>query len=178
MPQFKTIRYPWMLVDTLRAYHTVNAAGQLSFMYKFCLCCIYPLQAVFNAFHIWRIHTWLVAGCKWQIGQLQNVLNMIYDSTLNRIVVVQATNDYVLAPNIDDSAYPTANYIQAPNIDDSAYPTANYIQAPNIDDATGGSGLTILVPYNIYDAPVTMSALTSDIESIRLKGIRYTIKEL
>ena len=162
MPQFKTIRYPWMLVDTLRAYHTVNAAGQLSFMYKFCLCCIYPLQAVFNAFHIWRIHTWLVAGCKWQIGQLQNVLNMIYDSTLNRIVVVQATNDYVLAPNIDDSAYPTANYIQA----------------PNIDDATGGSGLTILVPYNIYDAPVTMSALTSDIESIRLKGIRYTIKEL
>ena len=162
MPQFKTIRYPWMLVDTLRAYHTVNAAGQLSFMYKFCLCCIYPLQAVFNAFHIWRIHTWLVAGCKWQIGQLQNVLNMIYDSTLNRIVIVQATNDYVLAPNIDDSAYPKANYIQA----------------PNIDDATDGIGLTILVPYNIYDAPVTMSALTSDIESIRLKGIGYTIKEL
>jgi hypothetical protein len=171
MNLFKKIDYSRMLRETLRAYHSVNAAGQLSIMYKFCLCCLYPLQAPFNAFDNWRIRTLLIAQCKWQMGQLKNVLNMLYDPTLKRVYITQAQPIYVFAPNIDEAE----STVYAPNIDEGE----SIVYAPNIDDPTLYSDqVTIFIPASIYASPTLMSQLVSDIEQIKFAGTLYLIQPI
>jgi hypothetical protein len=171
MNLFKKIDYSKMLRETLRAYHSVNAAGQLSYMYKFCLCCLYPLQAPFNNFDTWRIRTALIANCKWQIGQLKNVLNMLYDANLQRIYISQAIPIYVFAPNIDESE----STIYAPNIDEGE----STVFAPNIDDPILYSDMVIIfVPASIYSNTALKSQLIADIEQIKFAGIFYTIQPI
>jgi len=171
MANFKTIDYSKMLVETMRAYHSVNAAGQLSYLYKFCLCCLYVLQTPFNNFHIWRLRKRIVAGCLWQMTHVKNVLNYLYDSTLNRIVISQSVPLYIYAPIIDEAE----STVFAIIIDEGE----TTVYAPNIDDPTLSTSLvTIFVPATLYADPAQMSQLTADIELIKLKGILYQIASL
>jgi len=166
MAQFKTLNISKLLYESMRAYHSVNTAGQLSFLYKFALCCVYPLQAYFNQFDLWRRRELLIANCKWQIGQLTNVLNMLYDPISKRIYINQNSSGYVFAPNIDDAN----SDIFAPNIDD----TNSNIYLSNInDDPLIGSIVSIYIPIAIYS--VSLAQIISDIEQIKLSGIQYQI---
>jgi hypothetical protein len=168
---FKKIDYSKVLYESLGAYHSVNEAGQLSYAYKFCLCCLYILQTPFNNFDTWRIRQNIIANCKWQIGQLTNVLNMLYDSTLTRITIGQSIAVGAFVPNIDEGESTTF----VPNIDEGE----SSIFVPNIDDSTINSSLvTIHVPATIFSDPIVMSQLVADIEAIKLKGILYQIVSL
>ena len=173
MASFKNITYSKLSYECMRAYHSVNAAGQLSELFKFMLCCVYPLQDQFNQFDLWRRRELLIASCKWQVAQLANVLNMIYipngvsphgiykpngdinpGSTIPNIYIVQISSGYTFAPNIEDSNSTTF----APNIDDN--PTAVGV-------------VKIYVPTAIYS--VSGDQIVSDIEQIKLSGISYEI---
>lgn len=159
-----------MLFETLGAYHSVNAAGQLSYLYKFCLCCLYVLQTPFNNFDLWRIRKLLIAQCRWEIGQLTNVLNILYDPTQKRITIGQSISVNVYVPNIDEGE----STIFVPNIDEGE----SSVFVPNIDETINSSTVTFYVPASIYSDPATMSLLVSDIEQIRWKGILYQIVSL
>jgi hypothetical protein len=166
MAAFKNIQYSKLLYECMRAYHSVNTAGQLSELFKLALCSIYPLQTPFDQFDLWRRRELLIANCKWQIGQLTNVLNMLHDPTLKRIFINQNSSGYLFAPNIDDGSSTTF----APNIDDGSSTTF----APNIDDnPVVGTTVKIYVPISIYS--VSLSLIISDIEQIKLSGIQYEI---
>jgi hypothetical protein len=166
MALFKNITYTKLSYECMRAYHSVNASGQLSELFKFMLCCVYVLQDPFNVFDTWRRREILIASCKWQIGQLTNVLNMLYDSTLKRIYILQLSSGYTFAPNIDDANSTTF----APNIDDANSTTF----APNLDDSpTAGGVVQIYVPVAIYTG--SLAQIISDVEQIKLSGISYEI---
>ena len=166
MVRFKTINISRLLYESMRAYHSVNTNGQLSFLYKFALCCLYPFQTPFNQFDLWRRRELLIASCKWQVGQLTNVLNMLYDSTLKRIYINQNSAGYIFAPNLMDSE----SDIFAPNIDDAN----SRIFASNINDnPLVGTIAAIYVPFEIYS--ISLAQIISDIEQIKLSGINYQI---
>lgn len=166
MAQFKTIDISKVLYESMRAYHSVNTAGQLSYLYKLALCCLYPLQIPFNQFDLWRRRELLIANCKWQIGQLTNVLNILYDPTLKRIFINQNSSGYVFVPNIDDAN----SDVFAPNIDDA---NSNIYLSNIDDDPLIGTIVAIYVPLDIYS--VSLSQIISDMEQIKLSGIQYQI---
>ena len=166
MVQFKNIAIFRILKESMRAYHSVNAAGALSVLYKFALCCVYPLQAPFDIFNTWRRREILIANCKWQRGQLTNVLNTLYDSVLMRIYIGASSEGYVFAPNIVDAE----SDLFAPNIDDAE----STIFVNNIDDnPLVGTIVKIFVPNSIYS--VSLAQIIPDIEQIKLSGINYEI---
>jgi len=157
-----------MLYETLGAYHSTNVHGELSYTYKFCICCLYVLQAPFVNFDVFRIRKKLIANCMWQISQLQNVLNYLYDTTLNRIIISQSIEVYVYAPEIDASE----SSVFAIEIDAGE----SIVLASNIDDTTINSSLvTIHVPNSLYIDTAQISLLISEVEQIRLLGVLYRI---
>jgi hypothetical protein len=91
MARFRAINYGKMLYETLRAYFSVNAAGQLSLLYKYIACIIQPLDAPFAIYELERINNGLIADSKFQIGQTTNILNYLYDPIKNSIYITQST---------------------------------------------------------------------------------------
>jgi hypothetical protein len=91
MPTFKNINYPYQLIDTLRSYFAINSEGNLSILYKICLCVIYPFQGAFDGYDLFRRNMLLIANCKWQIGQVENLLNYLFDPVFGRIKILQNT---------------------------------------------------------------------------------------
>jgi len=98
-----------MLQETLRSYFAFNAQGQPSILYKFFTIFTQVLQTVWgiitdtlsNTFNYntlynisttpplilptfsgWRNYKNIIANCKWQIGQLTNVLNSLFTTTI------------------------------------------------------------------------------------------------
>ena len=152
-----------MLMESLRAYFAVNAAGQVSILYKFLLCCLYPLQPTFNNYDTFRIKKKIIAGCKWQIGQLTNVLNYFFDPVYKRIYISQSTVTNVNAPVFEET---TA--ILAPVFEETTS-----IFAPIFSGLSARSNVTFFVPNT-----VNMSELISIIEQIKINGIPYQISTL
>jgi len=163
MLQFRNIDYSKMLYESLRAYFAVNTAGQVSIMYKFLLCCLYPLQPAFNNYDIFRIKKKIIAGCKWQIGQLTNVLNYFFDPAYKRIYISQSAVTNVSAPVFEE-----ITAILAPVFEET---TA--IFAPIFSGLSARSSVTFFVPNT-----VNMSELISIIEQIKINGIPYQISTL
>lgn len=162
MPLFKNINYGRLIYEALRNYFAVNAFGDLTIMYKFCAACLFVLQARFNAYDINRRIAEIVANCKWQIGQLTNVLNFLYDPTLKRIFISQATILTVSAVEFEYAAI-----LQA-----QEFEVAAMVQMREFGDRSGGTSVTINVPIGT-DIP----AITATIEQIKISGIDYTINE-
>jgi hypothetical protein len=100
---FKNINYLNLLIETLRSYFAFNSQGQPSILYKFCsiftsvlqtvwgtitdsLSTTYNQQSVYQTlpslllptFSGWRNYKLIIANCKWQIGQVTNVLNLLF----------------------------------------------------------------------------------------------------
>jgi len=159
-----------MLYECLGAYHSVNSAGALSYLYKFCLCCVYVLQTPFNNFDLWRIKKLLIANCRWEIGQLTNVLNMLYDPSQKRITIGQNSIVGCFVFNIDEGE--SSTFVM--NIDEDE----STVFVPNIDEAINSAMVTFYVPASIYTNTPTLTSLIADIEQIRWKGILYQIVSL
>lgn len=109
---YKTIEYGKMLYETLGNYFSVNVFGNLSILYRFLLSCLYTLQPEWDSFETWRFNKKLIANCKWQIGQLTNVLNYYFDNTQKRIYITQRALLNTFAPTI---AYESVTYSRTIN---------------------------------------------------------------
>jgi len=160
MPQFKTIDYGKMIYETLRAYFAVNSDGNISLIYKFIAAVLQPLQAPFDNYDQFRINNALIASCKWQIGQLTNVLNYLYDKTLHRIFITQSSIFPISDPIF---AYPAIH-------SDSDFGSPALIQERVFGDRATQSLVTINIPNT-----VNVPAITATVEQIKLQGIPYII---
>ena len=163
MLQFRKIDFSKMLYESLRAYFAVNTAGQVSIMYKFLLCCLYPLQPAFNNYDIFRIKKKIIAGCKWQIGQLTNVLNYFFDPAYKRIYISQSA-----VTNVDDPVFE-----ETPVNFDLVFEETITIFEPVFSGLSARSNVTFMVPGS-----VNMNELISVIEQIKINGIPYKIQTL
>ena len=154
MAIFKNITIYKILLESLRSYFTVNSKGILSELYKFCLCCVYVLQTPFNNFDTWRKRELLIAGCKWQYGQLAYVLNFLYNTIY---ITIGAAGSTLFAPNIEDAG--------------------STLFAPNIGEINNVTGPVII---NIPTAIVNTykSQIIADLNQIVLPGINYTINPI
>ncbi len=157
----RNIDYGQMLYEAMRNYFSVNSAGQISILFKFCACFLQPLQAPFDAYAAARAINILVASCKWQIGQLTNVLNFLFDATMKRIFITQSQTSVLSAPNFE---YVT--HLQVRGFDEPAL-----AQARSFTDNTSTSKVIFNVP-----AAVNISNITAIIEQIRIQGIPYEIQ--
>lgn len=159
---FRSINYGRLLYETMRNYFAVNAAGDISQLYEYLAAIIQPLQAPFNAYMTFRITQALIANCMWQIGQLTNVLNYLFDSVLNRIFITQSTATLLSDPTFP---YPAVNF-------DSDFGTAPAQFESTFDDITNLDTVTINVPEGS-----NIAAITAVVEQIRVSGIPYQIVE-
>lgn len=148
-----------MLYETLTGFFSINEQGQASWLYKFCAACLSVLQNPFNSFVLFRNKEQLIAGCAWQIGQLTNVLNYLYDSIQNRITITQST---VTPEFFWKFAYPPSMFL------------GSFADAPlTYLFPFGGvaiSEVTINVPPGI-----DLADLTATVAQIVLSGIPYKI---
>lgn len=157
---FKNINYGRLLYEGLRNYYSVNAAGQVSILFKFLYAIVLPMQAPFDLLDSQRIVNAIVANCKWQIGQLTNVLNYLYDNTLNRIFITQSSAIVISATGFA--------YLAIQNI--SGFGGGNPVGVRGFLDQANQSTVIINVP-----ASTNISELTATVEQIRLQGIAYQI---
>lgn len=161
MPNFRKISYGPLLYETLRAYYSVNSSGELSVMYKFLLAIVQVLQGPFDVYDTYRKKEAIIANCKWQIGQLTNVLNYLYDSSLNRIFITQSEIAAISDPTF---AYSPTHF------DQTFADTPPEIFERTFKDRVATTLVTINVPVS-----VNLSDLTATIEQIKIEGIPYKI---
>lgn len=160
MANFRNINYGKVLYEALRNYFAVNMNGDLTILYRYLAAIVQPLQQPFDAYVLFRTREALIASCKWQIGQLTNVLNFLFDTMLKRITVTQSAV-FVIADPIFQ--YPPVHF-------DDEFGTEPQWSEPNFSDRTNTSLTTINAPLS-----VDLAELTAVIEQIRLKGIPYKI---
>ena len=167
MSLFRKIDYSKMLLESLRNYFSVNKAGNLSILYRVCLAILYPLQLAWNDLETYRAKIWLISQCKWQLGQLQNVLRILYDNT-NTLYITQAVTGYIFAPTFANES----------NIYEPTFASESTIYEKAFNDLS----LRQEVIFNIPSALASNTALYNDfistIEKIRLLGINYSINVL
>lgn len=173
MSLLKKIDYAKMLYSTMGRYFSINAKGLLSVLYSYCLCIIWPMQLSFNSFDTWRRTYQLLAYNNWKVGQLQNTLNYLYDSSLNRITVNQQLN---ISPVYVRNSNGTPNYItktfarnsnELPN-------TINKLFARNRNATIVNALVTISVPFNNTDP--NWDSVINTCNIIKLAGINFQIK--
>lgn len=157
---FKNIDYSRQLFESLRSYYSVNSAGAISILYKILICFLQPLQPAFDAYDLFRAKEALIAQCEWQIGQLTNVLNFLYDTLLSRIFITQSEVSVISDPKFE---YDAIHWDQSFNDPDTVF------ERP-FNDRASTSLVTINVPQG-----VDFADLTATIEQIRLKGFAYKI---
>lgn len=155
-----------MAYESLRDYFAVNKAGKLSVLYKLLLSTLWPLQTAWNNFEAYRKKTWLISQCKWQIGQLTNLLNYLYDNT-NSILVVQSAVNQVYDPTIN---YAATSWDKV--IGDSNTPL---VSEPVISDNIQMVNVIIHLPSTLVANQSNYYDCISTIEKIRLLGINYNI---
>jgi hypothetical protein len=158
-----------MLTETMRWFAT-NKDGQPSKLYKFLFACVQIWQDWFSGFSMWRNEKFIIANCKWQIGQLTNVLNYFFDPINKTIYIDQVTLLNTFDPVL------TGN--QAVNFDLPITGNESTLYEPTFSPNVIITGVIIHVPNAIYIDPAQMTALTSVIEQIRITGISYTIVSL
>lgn len=160
MANFRNINYGLVLYEALRNYFAVNMQGDLTILYKYMAAIVQPLQQPFDAYVLFRTREALIASCKFQIGQLTNVLNFLFDNLLKRIFITQSAVSVIADPIFQ---YAPVNF-------DSDFSTAPVQYEPNFNDRTNQSLAIINAPLS-----VDLAELTAVIEQIRLKGIPYKI---
>ena len=158
---FRNINYAKQLYEALRNYFSINTAGNVSIMFKYCACFLQVLQAPFDAYDAARQINALVAQCGWLIGQATNLLNYLYDSELSRIYMTQSKTLNLSAPQ-----FPYTTSVQV-----RGFAEAAKAQCRGFFDSISTSKVIINVP-----ASVNLSALTATVEQIRLQGIPYSIQ--
>ena len=166
--QFKNVYYPSLLHENLRDYSSVNKAGQLSYLYKFLLCVLMPLQNAFDSYDIYRKKMFLISICKWQIGQLTNVLNYLYDSINNSIYITQSSIDKVFVPVFAETTHVFA----------TVFAETTTVFAPTFSDIAKIHPMKIMVPSYTFTNTSQLSDLVASCEMIRPLGLKYEIDEI
>lgn len=157
--KFRYIDYPNMLLQTLRAYFSVNSQGKVNNFYTYLACIIQPLIAPFNTYAAQRITDGLIANCYWQIGQLTNVLNYLYDNVNNSIFITQSFPNPVSA-----TTFGTPAIINAGTFGNDP------VWLREFNDIGDSSPVIFNVPNY-----VNLSQITATIALIALQGIYYEI---
>lgn len=164
MKRFRNINYGRTLYESLRNYFSVDGiTGVITSLYRYVAALIQPLQPRFDQYVVFRKKEEIIARCKWQIGQLTNVLNYFYDNLLNRIFIGQAVLTVIADPMFE---YPPVNF-------DSDFDSAPVVQEREFGDRASSTLTTINVP-----AGIDMDDLIATIEQIRMDGFFYTINIL
>jgi len=160
----KAINYSYLLFDTLREYFSVRSDGTISWLYKFCLACLYPLQSKFNTYDTFRIERTYVAYCNYTKGQLTNLLNKLFPSTTTDLFsITQRTSKQVFMAGIDTGTnigYTTTyskGYTEVTTTYLYGFPYIGYTDA------------IINVPSDIYDN--ILSAVEAIVNQIKLTGL-------
>lgn len=158
--RFRHLDIGKLLYETLRAYYSVNSAGQLSWLYKYCAAILQPLVAPLAQYETERIQNGLIANSKFQIGQVTNVLNYLYDNTLNRIFITQGGFNNTVDRNFNEPAILWArNFGETP-----------IAFARGFMDAVKYTHVIIHVPSS-----ANVSQLTATVAQMALLGLEYTI---
>jgi len=157
--RFRKIGFGKMLYETLRGYFSVNTSGKLNRLYQYCACLIQPLVAPWESFEQARIINGLVANTKWQMGQLTNVLNYLFDTTANSIYITQISIDIV---SVTGFAYNAIQQVGAFG--------GKAVQVRGFNDRANQTAVIINVPDY-----VNLSAITAIINQIVIPGIVYEI---
>lgn len=160
---FKNINYGRMLFESLRKYFAVNSDNDISIIYRYLAAFVALFQVPFETFTTFRNKEALIANCKWQIGQLTNVLNYIYDVTLSRIFITQSVLNII--------ADPTFQY--TPIHSDGTFAMAVSINESGFTDRVGETIVAINIPSDV--ATASLSDLTATVNQINLSGIPYGI---
>jgi len=160
LSNFRKIDFPAMLRETLTSFFSINKAGAATWGYKFCAACLAVLIQPFKDFDAYRQKMWLIANCKWQIGQLTYVLNRLYDPALNRITIAQA----VTTPQFLN-AFPYDGTMWAGSFDD----------APIVFLQTFGSQAAKTVVTFVVPAELDLDDLTATVALVAMDGIPYKI---
>lgn len=158
---FKNIDYSRQLFESLRSYFSLNSNSDISILYKILICFLQPLQPAFDAYDIFRVKEALIAQCEWQIGQLTNVLNSLYDTLLARIFITQSEVTVISDPKFE---YDADHWDRTFAEDETVF------ERP-FNDRASTSLVTINVPQG-----VDLADLIATVEQIRLKGIAYNIQ--
>lgn len=156
---FKKIDLPNLMYEGLRNQFTINKAGFLSQLYKFCLACTYPIKSTWDFFDSFRNNIQLIANCNWQYGQLTNVLNMIYDSSLKRISISEqhSENFFLSIFNYNSLCFlPTFNY----NTSTYLYPFNKNYNVIGI--------VTISIPTSLSNS---INEIAATVAQIKISGI-------
>lgn len=160
---FRNINYGNMLFEGLRNYYALNSNDQISILYKLCAAILSPLQLPFNSYCSFRVTEALIASCMWQIGQLTNVLNYLFDASLKRIFITQSSLFIIADVTFDYTAIHS----------DSDFGTAPVTSCEELvfGDRTTETLVTINIPSSI-----SKSQVVAVIEQIRTQGIPYQIE--
>ena len=159
---FKNINYRIMLFETLRKFFSVNSNNSISVLFTFLTAFVQLFEVPFANFVTFRNKEQLIAQCKWQVGQLANVLNILYDSTLKRIYCTQSTYNILAAPEF---AYTSTTYC-------SDFGSAPLIFAGEFNDKVNTTAFIINVPTDVYNGD-----LVATINQIAFTGSNFTIQQ-
>lgn len=158
---FKNIDYTRQLFEALRSFYSLNSDSDISILYKILICFLQPLQPAFDAYDLFRIKEALIAATEWQIGNLTNVLNYLYDRLANRIFITQSEIAVISDPKFQYDAI---------HWDRTFFEDETVFERP-FNDRSSTSLVTINVPQG-----VDLADLTATVEQVRLKGIAYKIE--
>ena len=165
MSIFRTIDFSVMPHETIRDYFFINKSGKLSFIAKFLYCVIWPLKTSWDSFELYRQKIWLISQCGWILGQLQNVLNLIYEPINHNITVSQSVVPLIYAPVFAETTTIFAKVFGETTVEFS----------PPFTDSSNMYPCTINIPSSLHLVAVTYNDLISTIEKIRPAGIIYNI---
>lgn len=159
--RFRHIDLPALLYECLRAYYSVNSQGQVNWLYKYCAALVQPLQAPFEAYEAQRAQNGLIANSKFQIGQLTNVLNYLYDNILNRIFITQGKVNQTVA----------RVFAEPPILWARDFGETPIAFARGFNDPVTFTNAIIHVP-----ATANVSQLTATVAQMALQGLSYIIE--
>lgn len=160
---FRNINFASMLYETLTGFFSVQSDGTIADLYKFCAAFLSLLQTPFTLFDAFRKKEYLIANCKWQIGQLTNVLNFLYDPIQNRITITQSSSTPTFFWKF---AYPPSMFF-------SDFDTAPMVFLETFSSKTATTAVTIDIPSDI-----PLDDITATIAQISITGIPYKINHV
>jgi hypothetical protein len=159
---FKNINYRVMLFETLRKFFSVNSNNAISVLFTFLTAFVQLFEVPFANFVTFRNKEQLIAQCKWQVGQLANVLNILYDSTLKRIYCTQSTYNIAVSETFD---YDASTF-------DSDFGSAPLIYENEFNDKVATTQFIINVPTDVYNGD-----LVATVNQIAFTGANFTINQ-
>lgn len=157
---FRGIELKALLYETLSGFLSLNKALDPTWLYKFCAACLVIMDVPLTDFYAFRNKEYLIANCKWQVGQLQNVLNFLYDKVQNRIIVAQS----IAHPEfLMEFGYAPEQFLSEFEEDPIEF-------WREFNDGTASSSVIISIPVD-----ADLVDLTATVAQIAMEGVPYKI---